>query len=66
MSQAQQSWTESVPVSRLYPLEELVRFQVHDDPVCRTAGQAGQPGDLGYSQLRAFRRKAVQDRHRAI
>ena len=66
MSQAQQSRTESVAVSRLHPLEELVRFQVRDDPVCRAAGQAGQPGDLGYSQLRALRRKAVEDSHRAI
>ena len=34
--------------------------------MCRAAGQAGQPGDLGYSQLRALRRKAVEDSHRAI
>jgi hypothetical protein len=60
MGQAQQTRTESVAVSRLHPLEELVRFQVRDDPVCRTAGQAGQPGDLCYSQLRALRRKAAK------
>jgi hypothetical protein len=59
MSQAQQTRTEGVAVSRLHPLEELVRFQVRDDPVCRTAGQAGQPGDLGHSQLRALWRKAA-------
>jgi hypothetical protein len=50
----------------LYPLKELVRFQVRDDPVRCAPGHAGQPGYLGYSQFRAFWREAVEDRHCAI